>query len=128
MHPAEQALPLLVPTALGVGALDVPGHRHGTAAEDNADGEDDEAIAQISGVDGQGQAAVGEAGGGPTQQESKTGAEREGAIPALRVAVRAVELAEALADGVEGLAQSNGQAKDDPVEQGGLRPDDGEAD
>jgi hypothetical protein len=121
---AEQAPPVVVPTPPLVAPLYLPGHRHGAAAVDHAGGEDDEAVAQVGGVDGQGQAAVAEAGGGPPQQRPEAGGVGEGVVAAARAGRGPVELAEALADGVEGGAQGEGEPEHDGVEQGGLRQGD----
>src|SRR5205085_4405041 len=97
------------------------------AAEDHAGGEDGETATQSGGVQGQGQAAVGEAGGGPAHEGGEAGGAVEGLVASGGVAVRAVQLAQPLPEGVERLGQGDGQVQGDAVEQSAAGQGDAEA-
>src|SRR5205807_9337721 len=123
LQPTEQAFPVFVPAAGGVAALHVPGDRDGATAEDDAYRQDGEATPPVGRIDGQGQPALVQAGGGPAQQRPEADGTVERAVAALLVLAGLVEAAAALPPRVESLVEGAGEAEDNGVAQCGAGQD-----
>src|SRR5262249_19635266 len=113
----EQVQPVRLPTPLGGGGKDLPGHGEGTTAVKHADAQQHEAVIQSGGVQGQRQTWLGPVAAQPAPPRGEAssdvqvltlaaGLDRGGQIP----------LAQARADREFGLIQPGGQGGGDAVQ------------
>jgi len=112
----------------------LPGHRDGTATNDDTNGEDGEALAEGGSIHGEGKVAAGgvHPGDDPAQERGKTGGDVEGAALASALGTTflrsiAVPVAKVLAGGTFGAGEEVGQDGGDGGETAGVSEDDANA-
>jgi hypothetical protein len=130
---AKQAEPVGIPGVLDASRQDGPGDGDAHAADDDADAQDVEALAEVGGVQGQSQAIAPEQGQNPGQQRGEAvgdgevgafGASSFGTVLVLGVLV---ELLQTLAEGVLDKSKVLGQVQGDGAQSAASGEDHAEA-
>jgi len=97
---------------LGIGGQHPPGDRDAHPAVHHRRRQDDEPVAQVGGVEGDGDTLVGPPAGDPADQRAASGVRIEGGAVAAGLAfARLIQLAEPLADGVHLPAEEGGRVE-----------------